>query len=362
MYKYKDIRMVHLEITQACQAACPMCDRNENGGVDNKHMTNAELSLEDCQKIFKPEFIKQLEVMYMCGNLGDPIVAKDTLEVFRYFRANNPKMWLSMNTNAGAKTAEWWAELASVIGRNGTVIFSVDGLSDTNHLYRQNVNWAIVERNMRAFIAAGGRARWDYIIFEHNQHQVEEAEALAAEWGVEKFMKKKTGRFFSTSKHQGKESHQAQNRKGVQTVTLKKPKEEFQNLAMAKEKELVKTYGSMIDYYNKCEVECKVAKEGNIFVTAEGLLLPCCWTAGRMYKWWHEDYRTEQIWDFIDRAGGKTGISLLDNDLEQVIDNSGLLQDITNSWSKPSLKEGKLGVCANKCGTEFDAFKLQFEE
>ena len=90
--------------------------------------------------------------------------------------------------------------------------------------------------------------------------------------------------------------------------------------------------------------------------------MPCCWTAGRMYKWWHEDYRTAQIWDFIDRAGGKTGISLLDNDLEQVIDNSGLLQDITNSWSKPSLKEGKLGVCANKCGTEFDAFKLQFEE
>lgn len=77
MYKSKDIRVVHLEITQLCQAACPMCDRNENGGKDNKHITNAELSLEDCKKIFSPEFIKQLTTMYMCGNLGDPIVAKE---------------------------------------------------------------------------------------------------------------------------------------------------------------------------------------------------------------------------------------------------------------------------------------------
>ena len=42
--------------------------------------------------------------MYMCGNLGDPIVAKDTLEIFKYFREHNPTMWLSMNTNAGAKS------------------------------------------------------------------------------------------------------------------------------------------------------------------------------------------------------------------------------------------------------------------
>ena len=84
MYRYNDIRTVHLEITQRCQAACPMCDRNENGGKDNRHITNAELSLEDIKQIFPIKFIKQLDTMYMCGNLGDPIVAKDTLEVFKY--------------------------------------------------------------------------------------------------------------------------------------------------------------------------------------------------------------------------------------------------------------------------------------
>jgi len=360
MYRYEDIRQVHLEITQRCQAACPMCDRNENGGKDNRWITNAELSLSDCKKIFEPEFIEQLKTMYMCGNLGDPIVARDTLEVFEYFRYYNRDMWLSMNTNAGAKNEDWWREVAKVYGRMGTVIFSVDGLADTNHLYRQHVVWDIVERNMRAFIEAGGRARWDFIVFGHNEHQVDEARELADKWGVERFQVKKSGRFFD-ARSKAKDEHQAKNRKGQETQLLQKPKKaEHQNLALAKQKEIEKTYGGMREYYDKCNIACKVAKDGNIFITAEGLLMPCCWTAGRMYKWWHKDYRVEQIWDFIDRAGGKEGIDVINNNLKDVM-AGGLLQDIESSWSIDGLDNGKLGVCSMKCGTEFDPFGAQFE-
>jgi len=361
MYKSKDIRVVHLEITQICQAACPMCDRNENGGNDNKHITNAELSLEDCKKIFSPDFISQLNTMYMCGNLGDPIIAKDTLEVFRYFREHNPNMWLSMNTNGGARDSAWWTELSKIYNGKGAVIFSVDGLSDTNHLYRQNVKWDNVENSMRSFIAAGGKARWDYIIFEHNQHQVDQAETLAKEWGCEKFVKKKTARFFSTVSHLGKEHHQAHNRKGIETILLRKPKEEFQNRALVQEQELTKQFGSMLGYYDQCKIDCKVIKEGSIFITAEGLLMPCCWTAGRMYKWWHDDYQIEPIWDFINRAGTKKAIDVINNSLSNVIDNNTLLSDIESSWSLLSLKAGKLGVCSQKCGIGFDTYTEQFK-
>ena len=360
MYSYEDIKTVHLEITQRCQAACPMCDRNMNGGKDNPHITNAELSFEDCQRIFTPAFISQLKNMYMCGNLGDPIVARDSLEVFDYFRSYNKNMWLSMNTNAGAKPVEWWRELARVYGRMGAVIFSVDGLRDTNHLYRQNVVWDNVERNMRAFIDAGGRARWDFIIFGHNEHQVDEAEALANEWGVERFQRKKSARFFTASSER-KEVHQARNRKGEQTQAIAEPaKKENKNIALEKTAEIKKTYGSMMDYYNKCKINCKAIGKKEIFVTAEGLLMPCCWTAGRMYKWWHKDYRVEQIWDYIDRAGGKQGIDVINNDLQAVMDGN-LLKDIENSWNLGSIEQGKLGVCAMKCGSEFDPFGAQFK-
>ena len=360
MYNYEDIKQVHLEVTQRCQAACPMCDRNENGGVDNRWIDNSELSLTECKRIFTTDFIQQLDTMYMCGNLGDPIVAKDTLEIFRYFREHNPKMWLSMNTNAGAKDANWWIELAGIIGRHGCVIFSVDGLRDTNHLYRQNVVWDNVERNMRAFISAGGRARWDYIIFGHNEHQVEQAQKLADDWGVERFQKKKSARFF-TATSKAKDKHQAQNRKGEQTQLIAKPMlEQHQNLALLKQKEIEKTYGSMIDYYDSCSINCKAISKKEIFITAEGLLMPCCWTAGRMYKWWHKDYRVEQIWEHIERSGGKLAIDARLHGLKSVFD-SGILESITESWQKDSVANGKLGVCAMKCGSEFDPFAEQFK-
>ena len=360
MYSYEEIRTVHLEITQRCQAACPMCDRNENGGPINKHIIPlSELSLEDCKAIFQPDFIQQLNTMYMCGNLGDPMVAHDTLPVFQYFREHNPTMWLSMNTNGGAKSSTWWKDIASTYGRMGAVIFSVDGLKDTNHIYRQNVIWERVEANMRTFIEAGGRARWDFIVFQHNEHQIDEAKALATQWGVERFQVKKSGRFI-TQKSKPKEQHQAQNRKGEKTSLIEKPtKTENQNLALLKQKSIEKQFGSMQEYYDTCQIACKVVPDKNIFITAEGILMPCCWTAGRMYKWWNDNYRVEQIWDFIDDAGGKDALNTIKYGLKTTMERS-LLNSIEQSWSINGIKNGRLGVCAMKCGTKFDPFKEQF--
>ena len=354
MYNYQDIKTIHLEITQNCQASCPMCDRNQNGGDLNPHINLDELTINDVKNIFTPEFISQLSTMYMCGNLGDPIVARDTLEVFEYFRSNNSKMWLSMNTNAGARDENWWQELAKIYGRMGAVIFSVDGLQDTNHIYRQGVVWENVERSMRSFTSAGGRGRWDFLIFDHNQHQVEEAERLSKEWGLEKFIKKKTGRFV-TANVEAKDTHQAVNKKGAKTTELAKPKDKFQNTAVKKLPTILENYGTMDNYYDVVPINCKVKNEGSLFITAEGLALPCCWTAGRMYKWWHEDPKIEQVWDFIkDKSAidAKKGL--------QKVFESNVFKNIENSWTKNSCKEGKLKVCAIKCGKEFDSFTAQF--
>lgn len=359
MYKYENIRTIHLENTQNCQASCPMCDRNQNGGATNPHIDLSELTLEDIKRIFKPEFIQQLNTMYMCGNLGDPIVARDTLEIFKYFRQHNPNMWLSMNTNAGARDEQWWINLATCFGRMGTVIFSVDGLSDTNHIYRQGVIWDNVQRSMQAFISAGGRARWDFLIFEHNQHQVEQAEALSKEMGFEKFVAKKTGRFI-TATSEKKKQHQAVDRKGNNTAELGQPEEKYQNAALKQYDTVKQKHGSMDAYYDSAEIHCKVKDEGSLFITAEGLALPCCWTAGRMYKWWHKDPKAEQIWNFVDAAGGKDAISAKKHGLRAVFE-TGIFDRIEHSWTKDSVNKGKLKVCSMKCGAEFDPFAEQFK-
>ena len=87
--------------------------------------------------------------------------------------------------------------------------------------------------------------------------------------------------------------------------------------------------------------------------------MSCCWTAGRMYKWWHEDPCRASVGS-IDYAGGKQGISIIDNDIKHVV-NGKLISSITDSWQKDSVARGKLGVCAQKCGSEFDPYAEQWK-
>jgi len=46
MYSSDQIKHIHLEPTQRCQAACPMCDR-----TNNRHIKNAELTLSEFMQI-----------------------------------------------------------------------------------------------------------------------------------------------------------------------------------------------------------------------------------------------------------------------------------------------------------------------
>jgi len=390
MYKANEIATVHLEVTERCNASCPQCARNINGGEVNPQLHDAELSLDDVKQILKPAFIKQLKRLYMCGNYGDPISARDTLEIFEYIRSHNAKMQLSFHTNASAKTPEWWSRLPSAMGKSHYVVFSVDGLEDTNHLYRQGTVWKKIMENAQAFIAAGGRARWDYIVFGHNEHQVDEARALAESMGFEKFNIKKSNRFFSNTKGVVKANHQAGNRKGSATQMLSMPTNpEYQNAALKQLESLSKDKGEvkidfmttvaelegkigqqkfnldpakkkdMEKYWDSAEVKCKVSEEKSIYITAEGYLQPCCWTAGQMYVWYWKQ-RGGQIWDAIDSVGLET-LDLRVHELNDVINGKFIQDVIPESWTKPSCAEGKLAVCAKTCGAKYDAFSQQFK-
>ena len=116
----------------------------------------------------------------------------------------------------------------------------------------------------------------------------------------------------------------------------------------------------MDNYYDQVKVLCKVAKENSLYISAEGLALPCCWTAGRMYKWWHKDPKIEQIWNYIDMVGGKESLDAKKG-LEQVF-KTGIFDKIADSWNIKGCDNGKLKVCAMKCGEEFDPFAAQFSK
>ena len=345
MYKYEDIRDVHLEITEKCQAGCVMCARNETpDGSLLHHLSNAELSYQDCLKIFPKDFVRQLGTMYMCGNYGDPIIAQDTLEVFEYFRYNNRDMRLNMYTNGGARPASWWKDLASVLmaGR-GRVTFSVDGLEDTNHIYRENVRWSNVMTSMQAFIGAGGEAEWHFLIFKHNEHQVEEARELARKLGFKSFVPKRTSRW------QGKTSFKH----------LQQPeKKEYVHQINTFRKDVEKIYGSYTQYLNKTQISCRVKKDNSMYVTAEGLILPCCWLGGvALYDPEYSSYRDGELFQHMN--GDKDTVNAKIHGLRGVFD-SGFFDRIEKSWTAESTTKGKLRTCAKVCSVDHDNFGEQF--
>ena len=374
MYAYNEIKTVHLEITERCNASCPQCSRNINGGELNPNLRDRELSLGDIKKIFPVTFIQQLNHIYMCGNYGDPMVAKDTLESLRYFRENNNKLLLSMNTNGSARTKDWWIDLAKILGNNGYVIFSIDGLEDTNHIYRRNTVWSKIVENAKAFINAGGKAHWEYIVFEHNENQIERAEQLATELGFSKFQVKKTARFNSALSGTTKEGSRFVDRKGnkIEIALPKNSKFRNQNLSEGVQgvvtlpttvEEIVdklnpELYNSpVMPLYDKTTIDCKVKKEKSLYVSAEGIIQPCCWVANTMYSWYHMPKRT-QIWKYINKVG-LNKLNAKEYSVKDIVDGE-YLKLIQESWNKPSCSQGKLTVCARTCGKDLETFSKQY--
>jgi len=343
MYKLEDIRAVHLEMSEKCNLACLMCDRNKSGGDVNPYLEDRDLSFEVIHRSFPPSLIKQLDRMYMCGNYGDPILAKDTMQILKYFRSHNDNIKLSMITNGCSRPSYWWKELAGVVN---SVRFGIDGLEDTHEIYRQGAIFDLIIRNAKTYIDAGGHAIWDYLVFGHNEHQIEEARSLSKKLGFKEFVVKKTGRFFSNVKLKGKDEHKG----------LVKPKlEQNINKSLKKESKIVEKYGSVDVYLDQAEIDCKVLKNKEIYISAEGIVLPCCWLAGQMYKWYLPPNST-QIWDLIDKDKMNINKTSL-----YAIFKTNIFDKIRDTWAEPSVELGKIKTCALKCGQELDQFGDQFK-
>ncbi len=360
MFKLENIKQVHLEITDRCNASCPQCARNILGGKENPHLSQTELYLSDIKAIFTPEILRGLKRIFMCGNYGDPGVGRDTLEAFEYFRAENSEMNLGMNTNGAMRTPDWWARVAKVIDGKGDIKFGIDGLSDTNHLYRKNVNFERMMANIQAFIDNGGRAVWEFIVFRHNEHQVEQARELSEKMGFEKFTVKKTGRFFSNTKLKGKDRQEVHNSDGEVEYYLEKPTDpKYQNQSLQKEQKLLDEFGSLENYLNQTQVDCKTLNEGSIYISSQGLAFPCCWTGNQLYLWYNRP-RSSEVWKVIDRSGGLEAIDARKQTLGAILEGE-FFKNIQKSWSCSSLENGKLKVCSKTCGQSFNQFKDQYK-
>ena len=246
LFDRSNIRVLHLETTTRCNAACPQCARTDpRAGLVAQH----DLSLGQVQKMFDVEFIQQLDKIFACGNFGDPAVSGDTMQIFEWAKLANPGIVLGMNTNGGVRDSRWWQRMGQMLsGPLDYVVFAIDGLADTNHIYRQRVNFDHVMQSAQAFIQAGGHAHWDMLIFEHNQHQVDQCRQLARDMGFTRFRTKVSSRF------------------------AERPVEFLQ--APTGHEHMPIATGN---------IQCHAVKEHSLYVSATGEILPCCFIGADIF-------------------------------------------------------------------------------
>jgi hypothetical protein len=104
--------------------------------------------------------------------------------------------------------------------------------------------------NASAFINAGGSAHWDMLVFEHNEHQIDDAEILAREMGFSWFRYKISKRFKTNP------------------ITNLNPPSNF-----------VLPISNNIN-----KIQCHALMERSIYVSATGEKLPCCWIGSRVFN------------------------------------------------------------------------------
>ena len=327
--KLKDIKKFEIELSSHCNARCPLCIRQllgtdkERPGFKKGHITLKQME----------SFVSQIPDpsqtdLYMAGVGGDPMMNPEIVEIFRLCTDSGFKS-VTIDTNGSLRSKKVWTDLGKIsksTNRYVNVTFSVDGLQDTNHLYRIRTDFDKIMKNANTYIQAGGIAEWKYIIFKHNEHQIDQAEALAKKMGFANFVSEPSVRHYDPA-DKSYARYEGMGDKGPDAPSI-----------TAKEKLRYNATTVQVK-----EIACKVMEKNMMYVTHDFKLLPCCY----FHSWQvvdeylirtKQDHRSDSIPFF---AG-------FNNDL-----NTRSLQDIMEDpWWDMLMSKWKTCnplVCANNC-------------
>lgn len=340
MFKFSQLKSIHIELTNKCQARCPMCARNYHGGLPNPLLKNRDWSYEDFEIIINQEVLDTVEKIYFCGNFGDPMIHDDLIKMCQYIKERNPEIMIGIHTNGAARKEDWWKQLAENMPKKHCVHFAIDGLEDTHHLYRIGTKYENVIRNASSFINAGGQAEWTFIKFKHNEHQIDECKERAKKLGFQKFSLKNSSRFLAEPKYDVLDS-------AGKITHIIEPSSDTKIKFMPKE--IINSYKDIV---KEATIECFVQEIKEIYIDAYQVLLPCCWLSSIPHTYYDPHHVNHNVsaeiksqYDLLISDFG--GIDKLDahRGIKNIIESQ-IWQDIWNrKWN-----EEKMITCARVCG------------
>jgi MoaA/NifB/PqqE/SkfB family radical SAM enzyme len=367
MITFEELDSIHVELSSACNAACPNCPRNVYGGYTVPSLNPTTMSLEDFKIIFSESVLLKLKRILMCGNHGDPIYCSSLPDILSYIGSVNNAIDIKIHTNGGIRNTAWWSALANAYTPDKlTVIFSIDGLEDTNHIYRRRVVWDRVVSNATAFNAAGGTSVWEFLIFDHNKSQTDEAKEMSAKLGFKEILFKRPFGFETINS--GTEAMNVIDADGNHEYLIK-PATDFKhsvNMSDSVKKEVgfdvpKVTYtdtrpevdvqsvkGSMVAH-DDIPISCMTKSIKEIYVDSNGVVHPCCFL-GVNYGIETDSIDHIQYTEWLNRTVNTDKINAKLNSIQSILQSS-YLAVIERNWNSTHHQD-RLMCCTRMCGVK----------
>jgi radical SAM protein with 4Fe4S-binding SPASM domain len=172
-----------IDICNVCNLRCPLCPTG-NITIARKQ---AMLSLDQYKEIF--DKIKQYALVVSLYNHGEPLLNPDVFSIVEHTHRNRVGTNISSNFN--------WPQPVDINNfiRSGLdyVTVSIDGVTqEAYQQYRVRGDIAEALDNLRRLVSAKKALKsntpfveWQFIVFKHNEHEINQARRLAAEIGVD---------------------------------------------------------------------------------------------------------------------------------------------------------------------------------
>jgi len=278
------MKRLHVEASTYCNSRCPLCPRNLYGYNVKGVWPEVHLTTEKFRSCL--DRFPNRNCVYFNGHLGDPMMNPHIVDLVSMTNCET-----MLVTNGGIGKKETWVALAE---EGVGVQFSIDGLEDTNHLYRQDVEWHKIMERVRWFIDAGGQATWKWVPFKHNIHQLEATRQLAKDLGFKDFQIQDHARNYGP----------ALNREGTEVTHWILPADGSQQPRDYDIEAGIERYRQNHQNFDatgrRYEIDCLHLRDEDTYINAKGEIAPCCFHGydmpGRPFVKVEDHHKLRETW------------------------------------------------------------------
>lgn len=332
---------LQFELSSMCNALCLGCVRTDTANFSNSKSVIPDkqyITFDVFKKILTAPSFQSATELEFCGVIDDPLMHPEFIEFLEYAATVKPYRIL-IHTNASLRNKQYWTRLAEVLKKHHrhVVRFSIDGLEDTNSIYRQNTTWSKIMENAQAFIDAGGYAMWQFLIFPWNNHQVDAAKSLSTEMGFKEFIVRHDRSIVTSI---GLDNIKSKKESKVSNVSFGATNIDIINQSLAK--------------YKEDEIYCDTQTRKMFFIGYDAKLWPCCFLHNGFIT--SDSGRHKLLTQrLFDAYGSQDWNDLNLHSVEEILSHEFYAFDLVNSWQTSghsTSKGSRIFRCTEVCSVK----------